>query len=120
MSEQLREAIARFLAELRARRQWTLRELAERSGLSIAYVSELEHARKLPTLEALAQLAQAYEVSLADFLRALAARLDGRDASEPAWSACADLDEEERAELERYCAYLRWRRAYLAGTSERG
>jgi transcriptional regulator with XRE-family HTH domain len=120
VSELLRATIAAFLADLRAERQWTLRELAERSGLSIAYVSELEHGRKLPTLEALAQLAQAYEVSLAEFLRRLAARLDGRQPSQPACSALADLDAEERAELERYGEYLRWRRRRGAGTSERG
>ncbi|MCX2726346.1 helix-turn-helix transcriptional regulator [Thermomicrobium sp. 4228-Ro] len=120
MSDRLREAIARFLADLRAQRQWTLRELAERSGLSIAYVSELEHGRKLPTLEALAQLAQAYQVSLADFLRSLAARLDGQSSAAHGCSACADLDDEERAELERYRAYLRWKRAHSDGISERG
>ncbi|MDW8059611.1 MAG: helix-turn-helix transcriptional regulator [Thermomicrobium sp.] len=120
MSDRLRETIAGFLARARAQRGWTLRQLAERSGLSVAYVSELEHGRKLPTLEALEQLARAYELPLAEFLRALADSLDGSPLPRPSCADFADLDAEERAELERFAAYLRWRRRTMPEHTREG
>ncbi len=109
-----------MLSALRAERGWTLRELAERSGLSVAYVSELEHARKVPTLEVLEQLAQAYDLSLAAFLRRLAECLEPEPSvRDERYTDACDLDEEERAEIERFIAYLRWRRSHRFDTIER-
>lgn len=46
----------------------TLATVAERSGLSLQYVSNLERGRGNPTLEALTALAGALEVTLGDLL----------------------------------------------------
>ncbi len=109
-----------MLSALRAERGWTLRELAERSGLSVAYVSELEHARKVPTLEVLEQLAKAYDLSLAAFLRMLAEHLEPEPSGgDERCTDASDLDEEERAEIERFIAYLRWRRGHGGESVER-
>lgn len=111
VSEQLRAAVARLLSRLRAERGWSLRELAERSGLSIAYVSELENGRKLPTLETFAQLARAYDVSVAELLVALATELEGHEVSGLRGDLFRDLDTAALAELVRFAEYLRWRRS---------
>jgi transcriptional regulator with XRE-family HTH domain len=46
----------------------TLATVAERAGLSLPYVSNLERGRGNPTLEALTALARALDVSLSDLL----------------------------------------------------
>jgi transcriptional regulator with XRE-family HTH domain len=46
----------------------TLASVAERAGLSLQYVSNLERGRGNPTLEALTALAAALEVTLGDLL----------------------------------------------------
>jgi transcriptional regulator with XRE-family HTH domain len=104
--------IAELLTDLRARRGWPLRELAQRSGLSIAYLSELERGRKLPTLEALDQLAAAFDFNLAAFLRLLADRLEEPTTEVRHDAEFQDLDPAERSELACYAEYLRWRRSH--------
>ena len=104
--------IAELLADLRAQRGWPLRELAQRSGLSIAYLSELERGRKLPTLEALDQLAAAFDFTLAAFLRLLADRLEGPATDVRHDVQFQDLEPAERSELACYAEYLRWRRSH--------
>jgi len=62
------------LAELRRERGWTLRALRQRvqdltgATLSISYLSELERTDALPSLEMLARLARAYDISPQDLL----------------------------------------------------
>jgi len=104
--------IAELLTDLRAQRGWPLRELAQRSGLSIAYLSELERGRKLPTLEALDQLAAAFDFTLAAFLRLLADRLEGPATDVRHDVQFQDLEPAERSELACYAEYLRWRRSH--------
>lgn len=60
--------IGRRLAALRARRRLTLRQLAERAGISDAYISQLEQGRAAPSLATLERLAGALDVHLVDFL----------------------------------------------------
>ena len=58
-------------ARLRARRTamgLTLAQVAEQSGLSLPYVSNLERGRGNPTLDALRSLADALEQSVTDIL----------------------------------------------------
>ncbi len=104
--------IADLLTDLRARRGWPLREVAQRSGLSIAYLSELERGRKLPTLEALDQLAAAFDCTLAAFLRLLADRLEGPATDVRHDAEFQDLEPADRSELACYAEYLRWRRSH--------
>ena len=56
------------LKELRTHREFTLKVLAELSGLSVSYLSDIERGRTTPTLATLEQLAIALEISLLDFL----------------------------------------------------
>lgn len=61
------EATATIGQRLRTRRValgLTLAQVAERSGLSLPYVSNLERGRGNPTVDALASLAEALEVEL--------------------------------------------------------
>jgi transcriptional regulator with XRE-family HTH domain len=46
------------LRSLRDERGWTLAELASRSSVSIPYLSDIEHDRKVPTLGRLQSIAQ--------------------------------------------------------------
>ena len=51
------------LRRLRAERGWRLEDLAERTGLSRAYLSRLESGERRPSLGALSGVARAYGVS---------------------------------------------------------
>lgn len=51
------------LRRLRAERGWRLEDLAERTGLSKAYLSRLESGERQPSLGALSSVARAYGVS---------------------------------------------------------
>jgi transcriptional regulator with XRE-family HTH domain len=59
-------------SRVRARRQrrgWTLNDLADRTGLSVPYLSDIERRNVTnPTLETLAALATALETTVADLL----------------------------------------------------
>jgi transcriptional regulator with XRE-family HTH domain len=56
------------LRELRSQRRWRLKDLAQRSGLSIPYLSDLERGRTNPSLTTLQTLARAYGISVNDLL----------------------------------------------------
>ena len=58
-------ALGARLRGLRAGREWTLDEVARRSGLSKSYLSRLEDGDRQPSLAALLSLAQAYGLPLA-------------------------------------------------------
>ncbi len=51
------------LRKLRGERGWRLEDLAERTGLSKAYLSRLESGERQPSLTALFSVARAYDVS---------------------------------------------------------
>jgi transcriptional regulator with XRE-family HTH domain len=53
------------LKQMRDARGWTLDELAERSGLSKAFLSRLEAGDRQPSIAAILTLAKAYNVSIA-------------------------------------------------------
>ena len=48
---------------LRRERGWTLEDLAERTGLSRAYLSRMEGGERQPSLSALSEVARAYDIS---------------------------------------------------------
>jgi transcriptional regulator with XRE-family HTH domain len=52
------------LRSLRAARGWTLDELAERTGLSKAFLSRLEGGDRRPSVAAMVTLARAYDVTI--------------------------------------------------------
>jgi transcriptional regulator with XRE-family HTH domain len=54
---QLRENAARNLRALRKKKKLSQEALAERSGLSLSYISEIERGNREPTLETIEKLA---------------------------------------------------------------
>ncbi len=58
----------RILRELRQRDQLTIREVAERSGVSAAVLSRLERNQCEPTLDTLSNLARVLSLSTADLI----------------------------------------------------
>ena len=59
--------ISEKLKRSREEQHLTLTEVARRTGLSVSYLSELEHGKKEPSGRALAQLAKVLDVSVAEF-----------------------------------------------------
>ena len=76
MSEPLlRHLVGEQLRLVRLGRGETLREVAERAGVSTPYLSEVERGRKEPSSEILAAIAGSLDVSLLDLTRGVAERL---------------------------------------------
>ncbi len=67
----IREAVGRNFASLRKAAGLTQEEVAERSGLSQQYISDLERGKRNPTVESLVALARAMRVEPRDFLAGL-------------------------------------------------
>ena len=57
------------LRSLRSERGWTLEELAQRAGVSDAYLSRLESGERQPSLAVLFNLARVYGLSLPDLFK---------------------------------------------------
>ena len=56
------------VAQLRKQRGWTLKQLANLSGISVSHISAIEHmARPNPSLTTVTNLAKAFEVPLSYF-----------------------------------------------------
>ncbi len=60
--------LAERFRELRKERGWRLKDVAEVTGLSIPYLSDLERDRTNPSLETLRALAEAYEMTVHDLM----------------------------------------------------
>jgi transcriptional regulator with XRE-family HTH domain len=56
---------------LRKRRDWSLEELAERAKMHVTYLSSVERGYRNPTLNVLAAVALALEVSLSSLLKGI-------------------------------------------------
>ena len=76
----LRHAIGHVLRRLRLERGLTLRRLAERSRISLPYLSEIERGRKEASSEILATLCRVLDVSAGELLTSSAAVLAEDDA----------------------------------------
>ncbi|MEU4422025.1 XRE family transcriptional regulator [Actinoplanes sp. NPDC024001] len=63
-------AVGPRLRELRQKREMTLTQLAENTGISVSTLSRLESGARRPTLELLLPLAEAYQVSLDELVDA--------------------------------------------------
>lgn len=79
------ETVGHKIHEIRARRRFSLRELAEKSGLSINTLSLVENDKTSPSVSTLQQLARALEVPMTAFFesepvqkRVVYTRHDGR------------------------------------------
>lgn len=62
------EKLAARLHTLRKERGWTLENLAERTNLSLAYLSRLEGGERQPSLAALLGLARVYNLTLSELV----------------------------------------------------
>lgn len=56
--------ITRQMKAIRHQRGWTLKDLAERCGLSVSYLSDLERGRTAPSYKTMEKLAAAFELTL--------------------------------------------------------
>lgn len=64
----MRRLVGDNCARIRKGRGWTQEELAERSGLSQQYISDLERGKRNPTIVTIYELAQALGVSHLDMV----------------------------------------------------
>jgi len=68
--ETIAAAVARHVRRLRSARNWSLDELAGRSGVSKGMVVQIEAARTNPSVGTLSRIAEAFGVSITDLLEA--------------------------------------------------
>ena len=64
MSE--RPTLGRILKELRGHRNWTLREMSERSGIPVSTLSKVENDRLTLTYDKLLQLSERLHVPIGE------------------------------------------------------
>jgi len=113
-------SVGAFIRDQRRLAQMSLRELAERAGVSIAYLSQIERDQRRPSAEILHQLARPLSVSAeALFVRAgILDELDEADVVRAIQRTEALTDEQKRTLLRVYEAFVRENRA--ASGSESG
>jgi transcriptional regulator with XRE-family HTH domain len=63
-----RPSVGPQVKRLRLERSLTLSQVAERSGLNVGYLSQIENDKALPSLEALSSIGRALDVPIAWFL----------------------------------------------------
>jgi transcriptional regulator with XRE-family HTH domain len=66
---EVRATLAGNIKTFRARRNWSQADLAERSELSIVYLSDIERGNKWPYLDTLVKLAGAFNVEVYELLK---------------------------------------------------
>lgn len=64
----MRKLVGRNCARIRGEKGLTQEELAERSGFSQQYISDLERGKRNPTIVTIYEIAQALEVSHLDLV----------------------------------------------------
>ena len=65
---EIRVILAKNIKTLRGRRNWSQADLAERTGLSVVYLSDIERGNKWPYLNTLVKLAGALEIEVYELL----------------------------------------------------
>jgi len=65
---EVRATLARNIKAFRSRRNWSQADLAEKSELSIVYLSDIERGNKWPYLDTLVKLAKAFNVEIYELL----------------------------------------------------
>ncbi len=71
----LQETMGATIRRARRERRLTLRELAERSALSVVYLGEIERGKKYPSARVLEELARALEMDISELLDLVAQEL---------------------------------------------
>jgi transcriptional regulator with XRE-family HTH domain len=110
-----RQSLSNFLRTARERKGLTLRAVEQATGVSNAYLSQLESGKiKQPSPVVLHKLSQLYGVSYADAMRFAGYPVPGVNKREQHAAKTsgpfADLTEEEEAELTEYLAFICTRR----------
>lgn len=59
-------AIGGRVRAMRRNREWTLQEVANKSGLSVSYLSDIERGRTNPSMATAAKLAEVFGMELAE------------------------------------------------------
>jgi transcriptional regulator with XRE-family HTH domain len=67
--KEVRDTLAGNLKRLRSRLSFTQEELAEKAGISVVFLSDVERANKWPYLDTLVRLANALNVEIYELLR---------------------------------------------------
>ncbi len=68
MQDPVTQAIAARIRSERAQRDWSIEDLARRSGVSRAMISKIERAESSPTAVVIARLSGAFDVTMSDLL----------------------------------------------------
>lgn len=115
MSPQERGNLGQFLWDLRAVKKLTLRQAEEATGVSNAYLSQMETGKiTQPSPQVLLKISDAYDASYQKLME-LAGHIksksegDNRSGRLPTF-ATEDLTEDEEAELLKYLGYIRMRK----------
>ena len=81
MAADLQETVGTVIRRERSARHLTMKELAERSIISVVYLGEIERGKKYPSPVVLERLAEALEMDVSDLLWLVAEEL--RAAQQP-------------------------------------
>jgi DNA-binding NtrC family response regulator len=71
MQDRLRERLGHRIRMLRAERDWSLKDLAEKSRLSVSQISSIERGANLPSIESLLAIARAFEKRPSEILASI-------------------------------------------------
>jgi transcriptional regulator with XRE-family HTH domain len=71
----LQETVGTVIRRERSRRHLTMKELAERSAISVVYLGEIERGKKYPSSIVLERLAEALDMEVYDLLQLVAEEL---------------------------------------------
>lgn len=71
----LQETVGTVIRRERSMRHLTMKELAERSAISVVYLGEIEHGKKYPSSIVLERLAEALDMEVYDLLQLVAEEL---------------------------------------------
>jgi len=66
--DQLREKLGQRIRQLRAARNWSLKDLAQASRLSVSQISSIERGANLPSIESLLAIARAFGLKPSELL----------------------------------------------------
>ena len=99
MSE--RPTLGRILKELRAHRNWTLREMSERSGIPISTLSKVENDRLTLTYDKILQISENLQIRISD----LFAETEAAEESVTARRSIGRLEDAIRVETPNYDYY---------------
>jgi len=96
-----RPTLGRILKELRAHRNWTLREMSERSGIPISTLSKVENDRLTLTYDKILQLSENLQIRISE----LFAETEAAEESVTARRSIGRLEDAIRVETPNYDYY---------------